>query len=184
MKMPLQPLPVGVPVGTVVSYMGKLPSPQGGLPSNIISPGWMVCDGASLSKSEYPELYAAIGDLYGSGQTADMFQIPNLQGMFLRGVGTDPASIENRTLPDGSTGSGVGSLQQFALQTHVHTTNAGATAVGGTSGSAVVSYKPATDSSEPQNVNLSPLETRPINIFVYFIIKYTSFIPTFNQPFL
>lgn len=38
--------------------------------------GWIICDGAQLSAHEYPELYEAIGNVYGG--TTENFNIPSL----------------------------------------------------------------------------------------------------------
>lgn len=65
---------LGVPPGTVIAYAG-----------NNVPVGYMLCDGRSLNISDYPELYQAIGTIYGgSGST---FNLPDFRGMFLRGNG-------------------------------------------------------------------------------------------------
>lgn len=60
-------------------------------PSNNIPPGWLICNGASLSKSAYPALYEALKGPSGAciyGETADEFNIPDLRGKFVRGLGS------------------------------------------------------------------------------------------------
>ncbi|MDR1195297.1 MAG: phage tail protein [Endomicrobium sp.] len=67
---------LGVPPGTVIAYAG-----------NTIPEGYLLCDGSILSRSDYPELFKAIGTIYGgSGST---FNLPNFKGMFLRGNGSN-----------------------------------------------------------------------------------------------
>jgi len=45
--------------------------------------GWLICDGRSVPKSAYPDLYDA---LTGSvGETVDEFDLPDLRGRFVRG---------------------------------------------------------------------------------------------------
>jgi microcystin-dependent protein len=52
------------------------------------NPGnWLPCDGASLLRSTYPDLFAAIGTTYGATD-ASHFTIPDLQGRVPLGAGT------------------------------------------------------------------------------------------------
>lgn len=47
---------------------------------NTIPYGWLECDGSEVSKTEYPNLYAAIGDLWGVPNSSSNFKLPNLKG--------------------------------------------------------------------------------------------------------
>lgn len=38
--------------------------------------GWLVCDGAAVSRATFPALYGALGALYGAGDGATTFNIP------------------------------------------------------------------------------------------------------------
>ena len=42
--------------------------------------GWLLCDGSEVSKRDYPELYGAIGDLWGVPSSSSNFKLPNLTG--------------------------------------------------------------------------------------------------------
>ena len=42
--------------------------------------GWLLCDGSEVSKTEYPYLYASIGDLWGVPSSSSKFKLPNLTG--------------------------------------------------------------------------------------------------------
>jgi microcystin-dependent protein len=71
--------------------------------------GWALCNGASISQTAYAQLYARVGTTHNSGTdpktgsafttTSGYFRIPNLQGVFLRGVvdysGSDAYSTDN-----------------------------------------------------------------------------------------
>ena len=46
--------------------------------------GYLLCNGATISKTTYPELFSAIG--YRHGGSGDNFNLPNLQGRMLLGV--------------------------------------------------------------------------------------------------
>lgn len=47
---------------------------------NEIPYGWLLCDGSEVSKTDYPELYGAIGDLWGVPSSSTNFKLPNLTG--------------------------------------------------------------------------------------------------------
>ncbi|WP_156851757.1 phage tail protein [Bartonella refiksaydamii] len=64
------------------------------LPSGLIGPfamerlpdGWLLCDGKAYSRSVYSILFETIGTVWGEGDGVTTFNIPDLRGMFLRGV--------------------------------------------------------------------------------------------------
>lgn len=47
---------------------------------DTIPNGWLLCDGSEISKTDYPNLYAAIGDLWGTPNSSSNFKLPNLTG--------------------------------------------------------------------------------------------------------
>lgn len=47
---------------------------------------WLLCDGRELERTEYAELYAAIGTAFGEGNKITTFNIPDCRGVVLRGV--------------------------------------------------------------------------------------------------
>ena len=49
-------------------------------------PGFLICNGAIVSRIIYSELFAALGTLYGPGDGYATFQLPDLRGEFIRGV--------------------------------------------------------------------------------------------------
>jgi microcystin-dependent protein len=184
-----------LPVGAITAFAGNVASyktPLGNTSPPTTQPiesfGWMLCDGSSLNISEYPELYVALGDLYGGNETT--FNLPDLRGQFLRGIGadTDEASLEDRTATPGGTDTGVGSTQTDALQTHQHvyTEPTGPPAPGETGeGTATVNANaftgPPTSETDPSSIKVSQYETRPVNIFVNYLIKYTYKLPKFKH---
>lgn len=60
---------IAIPVGTV------LWSANPAVPS-----GYLPCNGAAVGRATYPELFAAIGTTYGSGDGPTTFNLPNLMG--------------------------------------------------------------------------------------------------------
>lgn len=63
-----------VPIGVVVYYVG-----------NTIPEGYLLCNGAKLSRTEYPELFAVLGTKCGPVDGAH-FYIPNVHHRFLEGT--------------------------------------------------------------------------------------------------
>lgn len=60
------------PVGSVTAFAGA-----------SAPPGWLVCDGSSVSADDYPALYAVIGETFGDGgdpDDDDTFSLPDLRG--------------------------------------------------------------------------------------------------------
>ena len=55
--------------------------------ANVTAPiGYLTCDGSAVSRVIYPELFNAIGTLYGIGDGATTFNLPDLRGEFIRGA--------------------------------------------------------------------------------------------------
>lgn len=74
------------------------------------NPGhWLACDGSSLLRASYPDLFTAIGTAFGAADGTH-FSIPDLQGRTSVGTGTG-SGLSARTLGD-----------SFGEETHVLTT--------------------------------------------------------------
>ncbi len=54
-------------------------------PGNTPPDGWLVCNGATVSRTTYADLFAAIGTTFGAGDGSTTFKLPDYQGDFLRG---------------------------------------------------------------------------------------------------
>lgn len=52
----------------------------------VIPNGYLECNGATVSRTTYATLFAAIGSTYGAGDGATTFKVPDLRGEFLRGA--------------------------------------------------------------------------------------------------
>lgn len=68
--------------------------------SDTIPNGWLLCDGRAVSRTEYAELFNAIGTKHGSGDGSTTFNLPNPKGRTL--VGKDSTDTDFNTL--GKTG--------------------------------------------------------------------------------
>lgn len=61
--------------------------------------GYLICNGAAVSRTTYAELFAVIGTTYGSGDGSTTFNVPNLTDKFIQGSGT-AGSVKNAGLPN------------------------------------------------------------------------------------
>ena len=100
-----------IPAGVIVPFGGE-----------EVPFGWMLCDGAEVSRTEYANLYNAIGVCWGIGDGSTTFNLPDLRGLFLRGVSGDSGNDDDANgrivLNDngGNTGNNVGSYQGDAIR--------------------------------------------------------------------
>jgi microcystin-dependent protein len=185
------------PVGSVLAFAGGLATPQPATSSppdesppdqkhataHLEAWGWMLCDGRSLCVGQYPELFDILGYLYGGSYLT--FNIPDYRGAFLRGTdlgaGKDP-DVGERTGASGGTDKydNVGSRQRSAVQDHEHIVPVQATAAQGAPVQGLLTGSQQTQQTggvykdpavDPPIV--SPNESRPANIAVNYIIKFT-----------
>ena len=80
---------------TATSFVGSGANLTGivALPAGMIAPfamttpptGWLECNGATISRSTYATLFAAIGTTYGAGDGSSTFVLPDLRATFIRG---------------------------------------------------------------------------------------------------
>lgn len=68
----------GVPTGTVLPFAGE-----------EIPLGFLLCNGAAVSKATYSDLFGVIGSIYGDSGDADTFLLPDLRDRYICGVGTN-----------------------------------------------------------------------------------------------
>ena len=57
--------------------------------------GWLLCNGAAVSRTTYSRLFAKIGTKYGSGNGSSTFNLPNLNDRVLQGT-TNTGNVGNR----------------------------------------------------------------------------------------
>lgn len=165
-----QPL---VPVGAVQIYAGL---------SNNIPNGYLLCNGALVSKTTYNLLWNVIGNQYLNGRTANStnFYLPDLRGLFVRGVGTNTTyeGVEGATI---SGASSTGAFQTSSVEQHFHEYNRVDDAISVTSGGGVNNSSVwdnstrAVATSRETYIGTGTLmtnETRPYNISMNYIIKF------------
>lgn len=81
----------GHPVEDFIKRDENFETPKAGfiypLAGAVVPEGFLLCDGAAYSRTEYQELFAAIGTIYGSGDGSTTFNVPNLQTRVPVGAG-------------------------------------------------------------------------------------------------
>jgi microcystin-dependent protein len=180
---------IAPPIGSITAYT-LATSP----------PGWLICDGSQVSRTTYASLFAVIGVTFGPGNNSTTFTLPNYQGAFLRGTGTNGSY----------SGPSLNTSQAHATQTHTHTASSVVTDPGHAHSQTTVNddYNNSGGNAYPvgsnpsfaaydssgiktwSNINSSTTrvtvattvgnsttsvnanETRPYNFGVYWIIKY------------
>lgn len=66
-----------VPSGTIIQFAGK-----------TIPDGYLSCNGALVSRTQFADLFAAIGTTWGTGDGKTTFRLPNLHRRFVEGTTT------------------------------------------------------------------------------------------------
>lgn len=94
------------------------------MPSGVIVPyggataptGWLLCNGTEVSKTTYAELYAVIGDSFGTASDSSHFVLPDLREATTKGVGLSGKSNNHYD----SDGVALGEFVEDRVQDHTH----------------------------------------------------------------
>jgi microcystin-dependent protein len=116
-----------------------------------IPAGWLLCDGSSVATATYPELFTALGYVYG-GAGAN-FNLPNLVDVFVRGQSTQTAATggaNNKTLAIGEIPAHTHTATPSVTDPgHDHTVSGSNT--GGLTVARVTAFGPAFTGTTPQS---------------------------------
>jgi microcystin-dependent protein len=181
------------PVGTILSFAGVYEDSPGA--------NWRLCAGQSVRVKDFQQLYKVIGTAWGRGdQYPNTFNLPDLRGMFLRGVArglsTDPDRESRSGTNGGNVGDHVGSRQEYATalplsrqfttgnesRRHTHPASTNAITEGGPNtfdADDERGVKGSASVTVGDNIQLhthtvdtgGDAETRPRNIYVNYIIR-------------
>ena len=77
----------GVPVGTVITWVSPTP------PSGAV---WLECNGSAVSRNVYGSLFSVLGTVYGSGDNATTFNLPDFRGVYLGGMPASSGSFNSK----------------------------------------------------------------------------------------
>jgi microcystin-dependent protein len=147
--------------------------------------GYLMCDGAAVSRSTYSALFTAISTTYGVGDNSTTFNLPDMRGVFPKGAGTT-----NRALGKDANGNyyagTLGTYETDRSQGHNHNITisgarvysassggSGANNVnndsGGNNGTLWLNSAPVTDGTN--GTPRTGLTTEPQSLGLNFIIK-------------
>jgi len=85
---PFSPLSLLFPPGIILPYGGTT-SPNS---------SFLLLAGQNVSRTTYALLFAVLGTTFGAGDGSTTFGLPDTRSSYLRGVGSNPAFIEPRTI--------------------------------------------------------------------------------------
>ena len=71
----------GVPTGSLVPFAGT-----------TVPSGYLLCNGANISRTTYSKLFGVIGTKYGAGNGSTTFGLPNFNNRFIEGT-TDTSKV-------------------------------------------------------------------------------------------
>lgn len=78
-----------VPIGSIIPYA-----------STTLPKGFLLCDGAEISKTDYADLYAVIGDTFGTATNNTKFKLPDLRDKFVQGANDNLGTSKEAGLPN------------------------------------------------------------------------------------
>lgn len=162
-----------VPAGAVCSFAGTS-APD----------GWLVCDGAAVSRTTHAALFAQIGTAFGAGDGSTTFTLPDLRNEFVRGSSATRAvgswedwatgapktksAAADRLLKDGTTNNDMRMYPDTALG-FARTTSATDLHAHSSVGSSILDL---TDNEHDLVfVANGDAETRPRNVALLYCIK-------------
>ena len=151
------PQPDNVPIGTIIYF-----------PSETAPAGWFICDGKSLDKNLYKDLYNII--LYKFGGVGNNFNLPDLRGEFIRGWDKGRGVNAGRVF---------GSNESDQFESHTHDLDRALT-YPSRAGYPAVAEQHQSGNPDDYSAYLSNTsstggaETRPRNVALLPCIKYTT----------
>ena len=132
--------------------------------------GFLLCDGAELSRTDYAALFAKIGTTFGEGDGETTFNLPDYRGYFLRGLGGDSEADFATAQEDAIrniTGYFDGNVNDYSSSKSgvFYVYNTAANGADGTQGGGLIGF-------DASRVVPTAKENRPINKAINYFIKY------------
>lgn len=122
--------------------------------------GWLVADGAAISRVVYSALFNNIGETFGTGDGINTFNIPDMRGEFLRGADEGRGVDANRVF-------GTEQADDFKAHNHIREFAEG-------TGTQVEPYLQTGNFNTVTRDTSTEggAETRPRNVALQFCIKF------------
>jgi microcystin-dependent protein len=103
----VEQISAAIPPGTVLPYAGT-----------TAPPGFLLCNGASVSSLEYPALAAVVGVQFGIGVELNTFKLPDLRSRIPVGAGQGPGLTDRALAATGGEESHALTLAEMAAHGH------------------------------------------------------------------
>jgi microcystin-dependent protein len=137
-----------------IAYFGMATAPD----------GWLACDGALVSRTEYADLFAEISTDHGAGDGSTTFNLPDLRGEFIRGLDGGRGVDAGRAL-------GTAQSQDVQSHTHPYTYVSATTGAGAGGADTHIRTYDAGGLNAATGPNAGAAETRPRNVALLACIK-------------
>lgn len=157
--------PIAAPVGSVIAFA-----------ADAVPTHCLACNGAAISRTAYPELFAVIGTTYGAGDGVNTFNLPDFRGKFLRCVGGNSAAIGVAQSDENKVHKHVvyiadatGSLKAGLYASSPYDNNQHIVPI---AGSTMCHGQMTANSGEYQAAEVGEIENRPVNMAVKYCIVF------------
>ena len=146
--------------------------------TNTPPDGYLEEDGSAVSRITYEDLFNVIGTIYGVGDGATTFNLPDSRGEFIRGwdhgAGNDPNAGARTDSGGGVTGDNVGTKQlgQNELHNHDNGTKTDIISEFNEAGPDHISIGFANGVGRDAMLASGGDEARPRNVYKMYVIKY------------
>lgn len=151
------------PAGTV-GYFAMVTAPT----------GWLICNGAEISRTTYADLFTAIGTTYGVGDGSSTFDLPDLRGEFIRSLDDGRGVDTGRSLGSSQSDTQRYTITQFETAAAVGTAGGLGTRSLLSDGTTAYRETGANDAGNGTGIRftVAVADTKPRNIALLACIKY------------
>jgi len=118
--------------------------------------GYVLCDGAAISRTDYADLFAVISTTYGAGNGSTTFNVPNLEGKMPQGYDGNTYNLAGT----GGANTVTVSLTNNQAATSTTTNNQAVTVTGSISNTSLTTAQLASH-SHPGGASFSPIGFAP-----------------------
>ena len=114
--------------------------------------GYVLCDGAAISRTDYADLFAVVGTTYGTGNGSTTFNVPQLQGKMPQGYDGNTYNLA------GTGGANTVTVAVTNNQAATNATNQSVTVTGSISNTSLTTAQLASHSHGPSRnaLDLTP----------------------------
>ena len=141
--------------------------------------GWLLCNGADVSRSTYARLFAAISTAYGTGDGSSTFGLPDLRDRVLLGKGSNNSTLGTETgsaaassvITNATNSTGTATSGSTTASTNNTTGTFATSAKDSATGSAITANSNAAHTHTIPALSIPALATTLPSSVVNFIIK-------------